>query len=149
MSGRTLIIMRGLPGAGKSTAIRKHCPMARPFRSVAGRLSESVPIVSADHYFERLGRFDGRRLGEAHAECRRNARAAMMADAPIVIVDNCNVCLRDFADYLSLAKVHGYRVETIDLYDGGLTDAELSARCVHGVPASTIGRMRAKYEKTI
>ena len=36
-------------------------------------------------------------------------------------------------------------LQVIDLFDGGLTDAQLAARNIHGVPEATIAKMRARY----
>ena len=38
------------------------------------------------------------------------------------------------------------RLVVMDLYDGGLTDSELAARNLHGVPEAGINRMRLRWE---
>lgn len=62
-------ILRGLPGAGKSTWTQSHCPGA--------------VVISADDFFvgrDGLYRFNPGRIFAAHAACQLAAVAALMAD---------------------------------------------------------------------
>lgn len=133
-----MYILRGLPGSGKSTKARQIADSYRP---------GSCVIVSADHFFERLGRYDPRRLTRAHAECQLRALEGVMR-GQIVIVDNTNVTRDEMWFYRQIGNATGalYEVRIVDLYDGGLSDDALAARCVHGVPARKIGEMRARWE---
>lgn len=133
-----MYILRGLPGSGKSTKAQQ---------IAYSHGAERCVIVSADHFFERLGRYDPRRLTRAHAECQLRALEGVMR-GQIVIVDNTNVTRDEMWFYRHIGDATGiiYEVRIVDLYDGGLPDESLAARCVHGVPARKIGEMRARWE---
>lgn len=128
----TLTIIRGLPGAGKST--------------LAADLGG--PVFAADDFFldpDGVYRFDPKLLPQAHAQCQENTRAAL-ARGQNVSVANTFTQGWEFQPYLKIAKDTGAVVRVIDLFDGGLTDEALAARGLHGVPLAGIRAMRARYE---
>lgn len=129
-----VIILRGLPGAGKSTVAKQY---------------EDAVICSADHFFIKDGRyqFDGKKLPEAHASCRNAFENAIFRKCPTIIVDNTNVIKNHFQFYIDFAKNFGYEVEIKSIFDGGLDDESLSKRNVHGVPVASIKRMRENWEE--
>ena len=126
-----LILIRGLPGVGKTTL---------------GNLIGDC--ISADDWMTNAAgeyQFYPSRLPEVHAKCRN------LADARLAIGGDCVIANTfsqrwEIKPYLDIAAKHGARVTVIDLFDGGLTDAELAARGVHGVPLATIGAMRARWQ---
>lgn len=138
MPDMKLYVMRGLPGAGKSHA--------------TAQLPAGAIVASADHYMvDRQGdyRFDPSKLGAAHAACRARLLAALAAECQVVVLDNTNIQIREYQWALDAAALSGHSVTIVELFDGGgLTDAELSSRNSHGVPADSIARMRARWEPT-
>lgn len=133
MNPPLMIVLRGLPGSGKSTWAARHHP-------------EAV-ICSADHFFEGPDgyRFDESRLGEAHAACAAKAIEAMAAGAPTVVVDNTHSQPWEWRVVSAAARALGYRLEVVDLFDAGLTDDALAVRNRHDVPADVIAAMRARW----
>ena len=117
-----VIILRGLPGAGKSTWIREH------------PIEDSV-VVSADHFlYEPDGSYNWtpERLQKAHQACMD--KFVTWIHAPLckaVIVDNCNLTNRDIKFYVEQAEKIGAEIEirtiTVD-------PAVAQARQLHGVP---------------
>lgn len=131
-----LYVMRGLPGSGKSHA--------------AEQLPAGV-VASADHHMvDRQGgyRYDPSKLGAAHAACRARLLAALAAECQVVVLDNTNIQIWEYQWALDAAALSGHVVTIVELYDGGLTDAELARRNSHGVPVASITRMRARWEPT-
>lgn len=101
-----VILLVGCAGSGKSTYARQQFPCA--------------PIVSADHYFERMAVrcnqtyrqvFDVRGLRVAHAQCEEAFLSYLERDTPLVIVDNTNVRGVDQRRYAKRAKALGYETE--------------------------------------
>jgi predicted kinase len=128
---KQVIIMRGLPGSGKSTKARSHGGV----------------IVSADDFFMQGDEYvyDRSKIGEAHDESKRKFLEAIKAGEPLVVVDNTNTQPWEYADYERWAGEHGYEV-TIDEVKTDLTPEELAQRTVHGVPAEIIQKMKDRME---
>ncbi|NBT36218.1 MAG: hypothetical protein EBT03_11920 [Betaproteobacteria bacterium] len=129
-----LFIIRGLPGAGKTTLGETVAPGA---------------TFSADNFFEGPEgyRWDPTKLPEAHAACLSAVKQALENRVSRVAVANVFQKLEHIRPYLKLAKDAGYTVFVIDLFDQGMTNQELATSCRHGVPAATIARMRAGWER--
>ena len=141
---RVLIIVRGLPGAGKSTAA----------------LSFGVPVREADKFdglytfhengsvqFHGMETVDGTlMIQNAHNWCQSCIREDLAGDEPVAVVANTFVQGWEFTPYLEMAREAGARIVVIDCYDGGMDDATLATRNVHGVPEVAIARMRSNWD---
>jgi predicted kinase len=131
--GIDVIILRGLPGSGKST--------------VASQMNGVV--CSADEFMvDELGKydFDPDRLGECHDKCFDKFLAVLAIGATPVIA-NTNTMRWEMQRYIDHCLELGLRWSVLDLYDGGLTDELLVERCLHGVDEKGMKRMRARYER--
>jgi len=123
MSEKRVIILRGLPGCGKSTLQKRDYPTA--------------VVASADQYFM-VGeeyRFNPALLGEAHGACCRTVIGALQAGESLVVVDNTAISVAEVAPYVLLAQAYGYAVEIVTLR---CDPAVAAARNTHGVPADVI-----------
>jgi predicted kinase len=99
--GSAAIILRGLPGSGKSTWVQA-------LQAALGPTSKTC-IGSADHFFEQPDgsyAWEKSRLTEAHEACRRAFREGLEARCALVILDNTCVSRSEFAEYLALAEAH-------------------------------------------
>lgn len=126
---KRVIIMRGLPGSGKSTEAKK-------FDGV---------VVSADDYFMINGvyRFNPAKIGDAHISCMRRFLNLIDAGLSPIVVDNTNISIFEVNPYRLVAQAMGYEVEVVHVVCDAMTCAK---RNTHGVPLSTIQRMLTKYE---
>jgi len=127
-----LLLIRGLPGVGKSTAAERMGAVA----------------VSADDFMvddEGKYAFDATRLAHCHQACQAKV-AASLKDGNDVVVANTFCQEWEVAPYRQIAAEHGATLKIISLFDGGMTDEQLAARNVHGVPADRIAAMRARYQ---
>lgn len=148
MVASTLVLVRGLPGSGKTT-------LAYALRRLAGQ-DDMVPAkwvgaqcFAADNWMvNEAGKyeFDPSKLRAAHEACQA-AVAGQLYKGGRAIVHNTFSQQWEMAPYRALAALRGVPVEVVDLFDAGLTDAELAERNVHGVPVATIAAMRARWEK--
>lgn len=132
----TCVILRGLPGSGKST--------------VAAKLvnGDDGKICSADDYFCFAGeyRFKKEDLGKAHDSCFEHFKWLITVKSSPIVVDNTNTTEKEYKRYVDYAKERGYEV-TIQTVETDLTDEELAARNVHSVPVETIRRMRERMKR--
>jgi NEDD4-binding protein 2 len=126
-------IMRGAPGAGKSTYIKEHLPTAK--------------VASADKFFELKGsyNFNASKLPEAHKWCMQYFLACIDDKEPLIVVDNTNIRHWEFSGYVQVAQARGYDVEIIRMDTPGIVAA---ARNIHGVPEAQVGRMMKGFEAT-
>lgn len=142
---RELIIMRALPGAGKSTKAKE--------------LVGDGIIHSTDDIMVRLGDGDYRKaftmeingkpaLGVAHRRNFFNAIESMDVGITPVIIDNTNIRRKDVKKYVKEALMLGYKDENIKIIDLGLngfTLEELVARNTHGVDLEMMTKFYEDY----
>ena len=121
---RTLFVLRGAPGAGKSTLIRHH-----GLTDLAVGLDDLRRLYSAN-----LADLDGQpALSMSFGSEKRVVAAfkevvtARIRQGATLVLDCTNPARKAYRDYASLARRCGYRVYVIDVQDG-LDDAELLAR---------------------
>lgn len=117
-----LYIIRGLPGAGKSTLAKMIAPDNN---------------YSADDYFKNI-KWDKSLLGSAHAYCKSCTELAMMAGIQTIAVANTFTRKWEYEPYRELAEEYGYKV--IELI------AKSDFESVHDVPAPKIKEMEERFE---
>ena len=130
-SVKSLIIIRGLPGSGKS--------------SLAKVLSENgkYPVFSIDDYFtdsEGNYLFVYNENYKAYALCEMRCMNAMQDGVEKVFIDNVFSLEWEIEPYLILAKVYGYKlfVMTVEKMHEGEN--------IHGVEMEQLQRMAEKYQ---
>ena len=135
---KTVTIMRGLPGSGKSTYVRDNFPDA--------------VVASADDFFmDENGEyvFVPWKIGEAHQSCWTVFINAVFNKERNIVVDNTNMCGWEYSNYVLLARKMGYAIQ-IHTMKAGLTDdtklTTLAKRNSHGVDLKTIKSMKERFE---
>ncbi len=131
---RTLTLMRGIPGSGKSTK-------AKELSAVTGG-----KICSTDDYFMVGDRyvFDISKIAIAHFTNQAKVRGLMAVSVDHIIVDNTNTTRKEMKPYVKMANEFGYKVEYITVE----CDVETSiARNTHNVPPDVIRKMAARFQK--
>lgn len=119
---KTVIILRGVSGSGKST-----------FADYLSKLSSDTIVCTADDYMMVNGeyKFDPKKLGFAHLSCQHKFIEALKNNVNLVIVANTNTAEKDVRVYLDEAKTFGYQVFSLVIENRhGNTD-------VHSVPSET------------
>lgn len=133
MKKNLVVIMRSLPGGGKTTYVNEKYPLA--------------VACSADHFFTQDGvyTFVPALIGKAHAECLRKFILALIDQAPIIVVDNTNSQLWEYQNYVLLAQMHGYEVQIVQIDHSGKADTFFQ-RQTHGVPEGSFKAMLSRWE---
>ena len=123
---KELILLRGLPGSGKST-----------FAEVIGGFR-----CEADMFFMEGGeyKFDVTRIEKAHRWCKEQCESFMVREKPKVIVSNTFTQEWEMEAYYELAKQYGYKVTSVIVENrhGGVNK--------HGVPADKLEQMKNRFE---
>ncbi len=134
MKTGTMVILRGVPGAGKSY-------FAGDLMRAAHEENHTV-TCSADYHFIRgaIYKFDPAQLWEAHNSCVREVIRAVHRKFH-VIVDNTSITIAEIAPYVAIGQMYGYAVEIVSIV---APSAEIAAaRNVHGVPIERIQAMES------
>lgn len=131
----TLYIIRGIPGAGKTT-LAEH--IAFSLNHAAGL--NIVLVFEADQYFYTLAgyKFDGTKLREAHADCQHRTREWLKQGNNIAIVANTFTQRWEYQSYLNMAKEFDVPVQVIEVHG----DFEN----IHDVPADKVASMKNRWE---
>jgi predicted kinase len=140
-----LIIMRGIPGAGKSTKAK----------SLVGE----GHIHSTDDVIESMGDYqaffvmmieskDYSALHKAHDTNFKNAKKSMINGISPIIIDNTNIKANEAKKFVVEALTLGYddaNISIVDVGTGGLEAEALAERNSHGVPLDKIESMIQSY----
>lgn len=136
MSTSKMIVLRGLPGSGKSTFAKE---LAQKENAVI--LSTDDIITAHDYYIfspDYLGL--AHKLNQAKAEecCKRGRN---------VIIDNTNTTLKEVQPYFDIANKYKYEFELQEMNLEWSWDVnECFKRNSHSVPLDVIKRMRSRYQ---
>lgn len=130
-----VIIMRGIPGSGKSQHIRR--TILPEFRG------NSFAIVSADHYFEHKGKywFDASKLQAAHADCFDKYLEHLRNCTELIVVDNTNLRAWEISPYIlgaNAASIYSYEVE---IHEIRCEPQFAASRNIHGVDEAKVMAM--------
>lgn len=141
---RILILMRGVPGSGKSHLARQIINMM--FGPSPNHYK--TYILSTDDYFMVRGQYqyDKYRLSEAHSWNHNRAKSALRSGLSPVIIDNTNVELWEMEPYLREGVSNGYIIEVVEPNTPWAKKAhQLVKRNMHNVPLVNIKRMLENY----
>lgn len=123
---KKLVIIRGVPGTGKST--------------LASKQYGEYEHLEADMYFingEGEYVFKADHIHEAHNWCQNWTKRLMLREEPGIVISNTFTTFREMKYYIDLAKSYGYEIEVISLtHEYG---------SIHGVPEETMQKMRNRF----
>lgn len=122
---KTLYIVRGVPGSGKSTWVRNNL---------------HIKAFEADDFFMRDGvyRYIPDMVPRAHEFCKRRCENAMKEGQEIIAVANTFTRKWEYSKYIELAEKYGYEI-VIHVCKGNYKN-------IHNVPDDAIAKMRERFE---
>jgi predicted kinase len=120
-----LVLIRGLPGSGKST-------MARAMTGFVHLEADMHMMINGVY------QYDASKVADSHSQCKAQVREALGTDHNVVVSNTFSRAF-EMADYLAIAKGLGVSVRVV----------EATGRWpnVHGVPQDRIEQMRRRWEK--
>jgi len=123
---RNIIIIRGLPGSGKSS-------LAKLFNTKA--------ICCADDFITHNGIYSWKpeTVHISHKWCQRKCERFMKIGAKLIIIANTNTTEKELKPYFNLADEFDYKIYSLILENrhGGVN--------VHDVPEETLIKMKNKF----
>lgn len=127
MSKAILIIVRGLPGSGKS--------------SFAKLLEQPGCICTADDYLMVEGKYiwSPERAGMAHKKCQNKCEELMRLQFPRVVIANTSTTDRELRPYYDLAKKYNYQVFSV------IVENRHEGENEHNVPEETLKKMLDRF----
>jgi|GEM_PF-1087161 len=132
-NAKTLYIMRGLPGSGKS--------------AVAEVLAPGHVYAADDYpglYGEKMS-FNPSLLGKAHEAAKNKVIEAMERGEPKIALANTNTQHWEMSPYVKAAQEKGYYVTFVHV-EGTVAPTGDGTRNIHGVPSEALERMKARFE---
>jgi len=124
---KNLIILRGIPGSGKSTV---------------AQLFNSKAICTADDYFtyNNVYNWKADKIGAAHTWCQKKCKRFMQVSAQTIVIANTNTVEKEFQPYIDLAKKYGYKVFSL------IVENRHDGKNDHNVPEESIAKMRNRFQ---
>lgn len=138
LGSKVLVILRGLPGSGKS--------------SLAAKLKFSGEVFSTDDFFIENGEyiFDPYKLNEAHVWNKQRTKQALERGVSPIIIDNTNVEAWEMAPYILLGKKYDYEIIILEPDTPWKFNVRvLASKNKHKVSKSKIQKMKEKYQHNI
>lgn len=140
-----MIIMRGLPGSGKSSlagAIYQAYRKAFPHRIVGTFSADSFYYGLDGKYY-----YDSKLAGYAHMFNQGKCAYFMRRGYHLAIVDNTNITIDEMKPYLTLASLLNWPVFMLEPETPWAWDVdECVVRNTHGVPRDVIQSMMDRYQ---
>jgi len=139
MKNRIVIILRGVPGNGKTT-------FAKFLEFICDISDMTFTLCCADEWFEdEKGNYNFKmeELGKAHAWCKNQFKTSLDGLVDVIVVANTNVRTDDVKMYRNLAIEADYRVFvlTVENWHEGID--------VHNVPNDVKEKMKKTLLSTI
>ena len=129
-----LILLRGLPGSGKTTLAKIILQL---------RSTDEPEVLSADDFFEdKEGdyNFDPTKLKEAHNYCQFRCSERMRQQKAKIVVANTFTQEWEMDEYFKMAERYNYRVHTV------VVENRHGNENIHGVPEDKLQQMKNRFQ---
>ena len=136
---KTLYIIRGLPGSGKSTLGEKLGDSYMDFHPKFGG-PKTHSYAADDWFYDEKGKYNFKpeELPQAHEECQARVRGCMMSSIGNIAVCNTFSQQWEAEPYIRMAEQHEYTCVILE--------CQSQFGNVHDVPMQTIREMKERWE---
>jgi predicted kinase len=124
---KTLYIVRGIPGSGKST-----------FAKTLGGQNYEADMFFINENGEY--NFDFTKIKDAHQWCQGMVKSDMILEYPKIVVSNTSTREWELEPYFEMAKEFGYNVFSV------VVENRHGGTNTHGVPEDKLELMRNRFE---
>jgi predicted kinase len=134
---KTMIIVRGVPGSGKSTFVNLIQGMARA--------SDTPRVISLDKYRMVQGKyvFDPARERDVVSMYHSEVAEACASEEPVIILDNVHSRFWEMERARKMGEAHGYRIFVIEVQQDFWTCLQ---RMRHPVPFEKLKEIFERWE---
>jgi predicted kinase len=129
-----LILLRGLPGAGKTTLAEVILQSSQGVRP---------DVISADNYFmDDKGNynFDVSKIKETHNSCQQICAERMRLEFSKVVVANTFTEQWEMEPYFEMAERYNYRVHSV------IIENRHDGKNIHNVPEDKLKQMKNRFQ---
>lgn len=123
---KTVTIIRGLPGSGKST--------------FANLIADEVFEADQFFYKDEKCEYDREKIKEAHDDCFARFKKSVEKGCDHIAIANTFTRNWEFRQYKEFAEENGYRVFVI------IMENRHTEKDIHNVPADKIKNMKDRFE---
>lgn len=139
---KTLIVMRGCPGSGKSHTMSKLI-----YSILKDNPYATYTSCSTDDFWGHDYKFTPSWLGIAHEWNFAKFTHAVFLNTPYIFIDNTNIKYAHFEKYIEFAVKNGYVFTMVEADTPWKYNAkECHKKNTHGVPLSAIERMISNFD---
>ena len=137
---RTLYIIRGLPGSGKSTLGNRLATTTRMYNPHTKRWATTHSYAADDWYTNEQGEYNfvPEELPQAHEDCRARVLGAMLDKVTNIAVCNTFTQKWEADPYFKLCEQHNYTPVVVE--------CQSKFNNIHGCPQEKIDEMSERWE---
>ena len=123
---KNLVILRGIPGCGKSTFAELMCGY----------------ICCADDFCVKDGKYEWtlENAPTAHLKCQEKCRNLMKINASLIIIANTCTTIKEMKPYFDLAKEYDYKIFSI------IIENRHNGKSSHDVPEEILKKMIEQFD---
>ena len=127
---KELVILRGLPGSGKST-----------FAKLLTTGRDAV-IIENDQYMYEDGIYvwSTSKIKAAVKDTNERLYKALVKKVELIVISNVNARANDFSTYIEIGNLHGYKVSSI------IVENRAETKSIHNVEDETMQRMSENFQ---